>query len=51
MSEPDYKDDLVFPPVKWSAPTCDIVALMEKIDRLRAIVKEYNERLQEELDK
>lgn len=43
MSEPDYKDDLVFEPSSASMPRCDIEDLQNKLNIVVEILKRYAE--------
>lgn len=52
MPQPDYNDDLVFPPKEevLSMPRCDIVELQNKIKNLKELLKSSREIIDRYLD-
>ena len=52
MPQPDYNDDLVFPPKEevLSMPRCDIVKLQNKIKNLKELLKSSREIIDRYLD-
>ena len=52
MPQPDYNEDLVFPPKEevLSMPRCDIVELQNKIKNLKELLKSSREIIDRYLD-